>query len=273
MPRALWSGAISFGLVNVPVRMYPAIAEKDLHFHLLHEPDASRIEYRKVCAKESKTVADDEIVKGYELDDGSYVYLTDDDFRAAESDSYKLIEIRDFVPYEQIDPIVFERTYFLGPAKGAEKVYSLLVQAMEQSDLAAITSYVFHDHERLGCLRVRERLLALERMYFADEIRPVTDIAPPRQRKVDKSELRLAADLIERLTGDFDHGKYHDRHRERLQKVIRDKRAGKELHAPAYSQPEAPVDLMAALKESLEASKKAKTAKKKRAPAKRRRAA
>ena len=126
-------------------------------------------------------------MKGYELDDGSYVYLTEDDFAAAESDSYKLIEIRDFVPYEQIDPIVFERTYYLGPAKGAEKVYSLLVQAMEQSALAAITTYVFHDHERLGCLRVRERLLTLERMYFADEIRPVSGIAPPRQRKVDRS--------------------------------------------------------------------------------------
>ena len=118
MPRALWSGAISFGLVNVPVRMYPAIAEKGLHFHLVHEKDASRIRYAKLCAKEEKPVPDDEIVRAYEYRDGAYVYLTDEDFAAAEISGYKLIEIRDFVPYEQIDPITFERTYYLGPAEG-----------------------------------------------------------------------------------------------------------------------------------------------------------
>jgi DNA end-binding protein Ku len=269
MPRALWSGAISFGLVNVPVRMYSAIAEKDLHFHLIHEPDGSRIRYQKVCAKDDKPVPDDEIVKGYELENGDYVYLTDDDFAAAESDGYKLIEIRDFVPYDQIDPIVFERTYYLGPAEGAEKVYSLMVKAMERSGLAAVTSYVFHDREHLGCLRVRDGVLALERMYFADEIRPTEGIAPKRASKVEKSELDLAADLIDRLTGDFDHSKYHDRYRARLKKVIDDKRKGEELHAPPRTEPEAPVDLMAALQASLEASKK----KRRRPAAKRSRAA
>jgi DNA end-binding protein Ku len=263
MARALWSGAISFGLVNVPVRMYAAIAEKDLNFHLIHEPDGSRIQFRKVCAKDSKPVPDEEIVKGYELPDGDYVYLTEEDFAAVESDGYKLIEIRDFVPYDQIDPIVFERTYYLGPAEGAEKVYALMVTAMEQSGLAAVSSYVFHDREHLGCLRVRENMLALERMYFADEIRPTEGIAPKRLPKVEMSELELATDLIDRLTGDFDHSKYHDRYRERLMKLIEAKRKGKELHAPAPTEPEAPTDLMAALQASLEASKK------RRPPAKR----
>jgi DNA end-binding protein Ku len=270
MPRALWSGAISFGLVNVPVRMYSAIAEKDLHFHLIHEPDGARIHFQKVAGKNNKPVPDDEIVKGYELDNGDYVYLTDDDFAAAEAEGYKLIEIRDFVPYDQIDPIVFERTYYLGPAEGAEKVYSLLVKAMEQAELAAITSYVFHEREHLGCLRVRDGMLVLERMYFADEIRPTKDIAPARARKVEKSELDLAADLIDRLTGDFDHSKYRDTYRARLQKVIDAKRKGKELHAPARTEPEGPVDLMAALQASLDASKKQK---KRARPAKRRKAA
>jgi DNA end-binding protein Ku len=248
--------------------MYSAIAEKDLHFHLLHEPDASRITYEKVCAKESKAVPDDEIVKGYELEDGDYVYVTDEDFAAAAREGYKLIEIRDFVPYEEIDPIVFERTYYLGPAEGAEKVYALLTQAMERSGLAAITTYLFHDREHLGCMRVRDGMLLLERMYFADEIRPTEGITPKRAPKIEKSQLDLAADLIDRLTGDFDHSKYRDTYRARLKKVIDAKRKGKELHAPARTEPEAPVDLMAALQASLEASTK-----RRRKPAKRRQAA
>ena len=269
MPRALWSGAISFGLVNVPVRMYSAISEKDLHFHLIHESDGARIHFQKICEKNDKPVPDDEIVKGYELDNGDYVYLTDEDFAAAESDGYKRIEIRDFVPYDQIDPITFERTYYLGPAEGAEKVYALMVKAMLQSELAAVTTYVFHQHERLGCLRVRDDMLVLERMYFADEIRPTEGVAPKRAPKIEKSELDLAADLIDRLTGDFDHSKYHDTYRARLKKIIDAKRKGKGLHAPARTEPEAPVDLMAALQASLDASKKKTRAR----PAKRRKAA
>ena len=178
------------------------------------------------------------------------------------------------MPYEQIDPILFQRTYYLGPAEGAEKVYSLMVKAMEQSELAAITSYVFHDHEHLGCLRVRDGMLVIERMYFADEIRTAEGIAPKRARKIEKSELDLAADLIDRLTGDFDHAKYRDTYRARLKKVIDAKRKGKELHTPDRREPEPPVDLMAALQASLDASKKRKTKKKASAkPAKPRQAA
>ena len=136
-----------------------------------------------------------------------------------------------------------------------------MVQAMQQSELAAVTTYVFHEHERLGCLRVRDNMLVLERMYFADEIRPIEGIAPKRARKVSKSELDLAADLIDRLTGDFDHSKYRDTYRARLKKVIDAKRKGKELHAPARTEPEGPVDLMAALQASLDASKKKTRAK------------
>jgi DNA end-binding protein Ku len=253
MPRALWSGAISFGLVNVPVRMYPAISEKTLHFHLMHEKDASRIRYAKLCAKEEKPVPDDEIVRGYEYRDGEYVFLTDADFAAAEVEGYKLIEISDFVPYDQIDPIAFERTYFLGPVEGAEKVYRLLQRAMADTELAAIATYVFHQQERLGCLRVRGDLIVLERMYFADEVRPDGEIAPKGGR-VAKEELAMATSLIERLTGDFDHGKYHDRHRARLERIVNQKRKGKETHVEAPEEPTAPGDLMAALQASLDAA-------------------
>jgi DNA end-binding protein Ku len=268
MPRALWSGAISFGLVNIPVRMYPAIAEKGLQFHLVHEKDASRIQYAKLCAKEEKPVPPEEIVRAYEYRDGAYVYLTDEDFAAAQVDGYKLIEIRDFVPYEQIDPIVFERTYYLGPSEGADKVYRLLTRAMGDARLAAVATYVFHDHERLGCLRVRDDLLVLERMYFADEIRPVTEIAP-KAGQVAEDELALAADLIDRLTGDFDHAKYRDRHRDRLKRIIEKKRKGKATHVAAPQEPVAPTDLMAALQASLDAAAEGK----RRRPRSRKRAA
>jgi DNA end-binding protein Ku len=247
--------------------MYPAIAEKTLHFHLVHEKDASRIQYAKLCAKEEKPVPADEIVRAYEYRDGAYVYLTDEDFAAAEVEGYKLIEIRDFVPYDQIDPIVFERTYYLGPAEGADKVYRLLVRAMGDAGLAAIATYVFHEQERLGCLRVRDDLLVLERMYFADEVRPAKEITPKAGR-VAAEELELAASLIDRLTGDFDHAKYRDRHRERLKRIIQRKRDGKETHVAAPQEPAAPADLMAALQASLDAAAQGK-----RKPRSRKRAA
>jgi DNA end-binding protein Ku len=251
MARALWSGNISFGLVNAPVRMYPAVHEHDLELHLVHVRDGSPIGYRKYCKKENKTVPDDQIAKAYETK-GELVLLEDDDFAAAQGETYKTIEILDFVPYEQIDPIYFERTYYLGPEQGAEKVYALLVAAMERSELAAVVRYVFHDRERLGCLRVRDRVLVLERMYFADEVRPHDEIRPKRRGKVVDQELELALTLIERITSDFDPGKYEDRYRERLLKVIRQKRKGATIEAPkAEKRTEAP-DLLAALRESVE---------------------
>ena len=250
MARALWSGSISFGLVNAPVRMYPAVHEHDLELHLVHVEDGSPIGYRKYCKEEDKPVPDDEIAKAYETN-GKLVLLEDEDFAAAQGETYKTIEILDFVPYEQIDPIYFERTYYLGPEQGAEKVYALLVTAMERSELAGLVRYVFHDRERLGCLRVREGVLALERMYFADEIRPHDEIRP-RRRKVDDQELELALALIERITSDFDPGRYEDRYRERLLKVIREKRKGKTIEAPAAEERTEPPDLLAALRESVE---------------------
>jgi DNA end-binding protein Ku len=251
MARALWSGSISFGLVNAPVRMYSAVHEHDLELHLVHVEDGSPIGYRKYCKEEDKTVPDDEIAKAYKTN-GRLVLLEDEDFAAAQGETYKTIEILDFVPYDQIDPIYFERTYYLGPEQGAEKVYALLVAAMEQSELAGLVRYVFHDRERLGCLRVREGVLALERMYFADEIRPHREIRPKRKGKVDDQELELALSLIERITSDFDPGRYEDRYRERLLKVIREKRKGKTIEAPAAEERTEPPDLLAALRESVE---------------------
>jgi DNA end-binding protein Ku len=255
MPRAIWSGAVSFGLVNVPVRMYSAIDEHKLHFNLLHSKDDSRIGYEKVCKKEGKPVPDKEIVKAFEYEKGEYVYLTDEDFEsaAAHADGFKTIEIRDFVPYDEIDPIYFERTYYLGPDNGAEKVYSLLLQAMEDSGLAAIAKYVMRDKQNLGCLRVRDGVITLEKMYFADEIRPIDEIKPKKAR-LSKDELRMAEQLIESFGGTFKPEQYKDTYRDALCEIIKRKRKGEEVHVEPAEEPEEVPDLMAALRASLEAA-------------------
>ena len=256
MPRAIWSGSISFGLVNAPVKMYSAIDEHDLELHLVHEKDGSPIGYRKVCKKEDEEVPADEIVKAYEASDGELVYLTDADFRAAEEETYRTIEILDFVPHDEIDPIVYQRTYYLGPADGAEKVYALLVKAMEDSGLSAVARYVFRDRQQLGTLRVRDGIITLENMYFADEIRPTDDIVPKKRPRVAKQELEMAEALIERFTSSFDHSKYEDEYQSRLRKVVQRKRKGQEVHPPAKEEREAPVDLLEALRASVDAAKR-----------------
>ena len=253
MPRAIWTGSISFGLVNVPVRMYSAIDEHDLHFRLVHEKDGGPIGYEKVCKKEGKEVASDEIVKAYELDSGKLVYLEDQDFEAARVEGYHGMDIQDFVPYEQIDPIYFERTYYLGPDRNAEKVYALLRDAMEESELAAIVTFVMREKEQLGCLRVRERVLTLERMFFADEIRSVDDFDMPKAQ-VGRKEKQAALELIERFTSDFDPTRYEDTYRDALLKVIHAKAKGKEVHVPERPKEEAPAQLLDALMASLESA-------------------
>lgn len=270
MPRAIWSGSISFGLVNAPVKMYSAIAENDLELHLVHEKDGSPIGYEKVCKKEGKEVPADEIVKAYEVSDGELVYLADEDFEAAEEEGYRTIQVLDFVQREDIDPIVFQRSYYLGPADGADKVYLLLLQAMEESALSAIVEYVFHQKQQLGCLRVRDGLIVLEAMYFEDEIRPVKDIKL-RKSKVDKRELELAQTLIDRFTSDFDHSKYEDQYRKRLLKIVKRKQQGEEVHPPARKKQEAAPDLLEALRASVDAAKGSKNGRSKAGSSTRRR--
>jgi DNA end-binding protein Ku len=250
MARAIWSGAISFGLINVPVRMYSAIDEQDLHFHYLHRTDNSRIGYEKVCKKEGKPVPDDEIVRAYRVSERKYVHLEDEDFEAAEGRKHRMFELSDFVPYEEIDPIYFERTYYLGPDTGAEKVYTLLVKAMERSGLAGIGTYVMRNKQQLGCLRVREGVITLEKMYFEDEIRPHDDV-PVERVRVGKRELEMAGELIDRFSGSFDIGKYRDEYREALLDVIESKRKGKAVEVDRAAEPEEAPDLMEALKASL----------------------
>jgi DNA end-binding protein Ku len=271
MPRAIWSGSITFGLVNAPVKMYSAIDEHDLELHLVHEKDGSPIGYDKVCKKEGKKVPNDEIVKAYEVEGGELVYLTEEDFQAAEEEGYRAIEVLDFVPLDEIDPIAFQRTYYLGPAGGAEKVYALLVKAMSASGLAAVARYVFHDRQQLGVLRIRDGVITLESMYFADEIRSTDGILPEKRVRVDAKELDMAATLIERFTTSFDHAKYEDEYRDRLLDVVKRKHRGDDVHAPPEPEREAPTELLEALRASVEAAKSS-TKRRTTKPARKRRA-
>ncbi len=251
MPRAIWSGTISFGLVSVPVRMFTAVSEHKLHFNLLHRKDESPIGYEKVCKKEGKEVPEDEIVKAYEIEKGEFVYLEDEDFEAARAEGGHAFDIEQFVPIEEIDPIYFEHSYYLAPQDGAEKVYTLLVRAMEDAGLAAVGTFVMRDREYLGCLRISGGVITLERMYFADEIRPTKELKPERAR-VSKEELDMAATLIDRFKGSFDPKKYKDTYTDRLLDVIKRKRKGEKIHvAPVVEETETP-DLMEALRASLE---------------------
>src|SRR5215203_2383422 len=220
MPRAIWTGAITFGLVNVPVRLYSAISEHKLQFHFIHQKDDSPIGYQKICKREKKPVPDKEIVKAFEYRKGKYVFMEDEDFEAARVEGYKTIDITDFVPYEQIDPIFFAHTYYVGAQDGAEKVYTLLVQAMERSELAAIAKFVMRDRQYLGCLRVREGVITLEQMYFADEVRPVDEINADGT-SVGNEELTMAQQLIESFTREFEPEKYKDTYRDELCAVIK----------------------------------------------------
>jgi DNA end-binding protein Ku len=225
-----------------------------VHFHEVHVDDGARIQHKRICSKEGKEVPYKQIVKGYEVSEGEYVTLTDEEIAAAHVEGDKVIEIHDFVPLDEIDPIAFERTYYLGPAEGAERVYALLARALESSGLVGVASFVFHDRDQLACLRVRDGAILLERMYFDDEIRAIKGILPDRKATVDKGQLKLAVDLIERMKGSFDHSDYRDRYRDRLMAIVEKKRKGETITAPKVQERRVPDDLMAALEESLNAA-------------------
>src|SRR4051812_8883691 len=253
-PRSLWSGSISFGLVNVPVRLYSAVSEHKLQFHFVHEKDNSPIGYEKICKKEDKPVPDDEIVKAFEFEKGEYVFMEDEDFQAAKVEGYKTIDIVDFVPYGDIDPIYFAKTYYVGPDQGAEKVYSLLVRAMEDSELAGIAKFVMRDKQHLGALRIRDGVITLEQLYFADEIRSIDEIKESKAR-VSQQELKMARQLMDSWTTEWKPEKYKDTYRDELMAVINAKRKGKEIHRSAEVEEEQPTDLLTALRQSIDRQK------------------
>jgi DNA end-binding protein Ku len=262
-PRALWSGNITFGLVNVPVRMYSAVHEHKLQFHMVHAKDDSPIGYQKICKLEETPVPNDEIVKAYEFKKGEFVQLTDEDFEAVQVEGQHTIDLQDFVPYEDIDPVYFAHTYLLGPQDGGEKTYALLVRAMEKSGLAGIGKFVMRSRQYLGCLRVRDGALTLEQLHFADEIDEPKGILPDKLPSVAGKELDMALTLIEGFSGDWEPEKYEDTYTDALREVVKAKRRGKDVHELREPEEEAaPPDLMEALRLSIEQSQKSKRPKK-----------
>jgi DNA end-binding protein Ku len=253
--RALWTGTISFGLVSVPVRLFPALRQHRLELHLVHEPDGGPIGYQKFCKLEGEPVPDDEIVKALEVGD-SLVYFTDEDFEAAQAERTRTIDVSDFVAVEEIDPVYYERTYYAGPGPGGEKPYALLVAALRESGLVGVGTVVLRDRQHPVVLRPRDRLLLVEQLHFADEIRESDGIASEGQR-VGKREKDMALELIEHFRSSFEPERYRDTYREQLLALAKAKERGDEVHeAPEPAEEEEPVDLMEALRASVEQAKR-----------------
>jgi DNA end-binding protein Ku len=255
MARSLWTGSLSFGLVSVPVALYSAARDLDLHFHQLHEKDGARIETRRFCSKENVEVPYEDIGHGYELDSGKQVVLTDAELEAIAPRKTRTIDIHSFVDQDQIDPIHFDHPYWLvptGDSEGPLRAYRLLVEAMSDTQRVALGRFVLRSKEYLVTVRVRDGLLALTTMVFADEIRGPNGIGAGG-RKPAKAAIDQAVRLIEALSTDFDPGDYQDEYRKRLRAVINEKQKGGTIEAPDQDEEPAPAgDLMAALRSTLE---------------------
>jgi DNA end-binding protein Ku len=260
MARAIWTGSISFGLLNVPVRLYSAVSRKSVSFRELRASDGSRIRHKRVAESDGEEVPYEEIVKGYEIAPEQYVVLTRDELEELDPQKTKAIEIQDFVDLDQIDPIYFDHPYYLGPDKGAEKAYALLVKAMADSHKVALARFVLRNREHLAAIRPMGRVLTMATMRFSDEVtspEELEDIMPEDGRKLAKREVEMARQLIDSLSSDFDPDKYRDEYREELVALIERKARGEEIVEAVSEEPKptkAP-DLMAALEESLAAVK------------------
>jgi len=255
--RPIWSGTISFGLVSVPVRMYPATESKELRFHFLDKKDLTPIAYEKVRRDDRERVDPDEIVRGFEIEKGRYVPLEDEDLDRLDVELTHSIDIYDFVSLDEIDPVYFRKAYYLLPAQGAEKPYALLVRALEETGKVAIAKVVIRNKQHLAAVRPYENVLLLETMYYADEVRKPEaldgDLSKPR---LQKAEVDMAKSLVQNLSGRFKPEKYDDQYRKELLDLIRAKAEGQELPEPAREEEGEVVDLMAALRESVERTKK-----------------
>src|ERR671925_1597967 len=259
MPRSIWSGAISFGLVNVPVKLYSAVSRKTVRFHQLNGKTGHRIAQKRVDSVTNDEVSYDDIVKGYELTKEHYVVITPDELDALDPERTRTIQIEDFVDQSDIDPIYYDHPYYLVPDKGAAKAYGLLLNAMEASDKVAIARVVIRSKEQLVAIRPAGDLLMMETMIFHDEVVPhddLDDLPDAKDLKVSDREVQMAQQLIDSLSGEFEPEKYHDEYREKVLDLIERKASGEEIAV----QPEAPEpakvpDLMDALEASLAAVK------------------
>jgi DNA end-binding protein Ku len=262
-PRSLWTGTISFGLVSVPVRMFSATESKELRFHFLDKHDLQPIAYDKVRRDTGEHVDNDDIVRGFEVEKGRYVPLEDEDLDRLDIELTKTIDICDFVDLDEIDPIYFRKAYYLEPQEGAETPYRLLVRALEETGKVAIAKVVIRNKQHLAAMRSWEGVLVLETMYYADEV--VKPESVGSKAKLRKAEVEMAKSLVENLSAKFDPEKYDDTYRKELLQLLRAKEAGKPLPEPDEEPEGEVVDLMAALRESVEKTQKKKGGGRKRA--------
>ena len=260
MPRSIWSGAISFGLVNVPVKLFSAVSRKTVRFHQLHEETGVRIQQRRVDPSTGEEVAYDNVVKGYEVGPGRYVVVTPDELEALDPKRTRSIDITEFVDLDEIDPIFYDHPYYLAPAQGGAKAYKLLVDAMRESGKVAIGKVVIRQKESLVALRPMEGdLLGMTTMLFADEVvdpEAIDELEAVEEVEAGERELAMAQQLIESLSADFEPDKYHDTYRERVLELIERKAAGEDVAVQPEAEEPGPVpDLMAALEASIAAAK------------------
>jgi len=269
MARAIWSGAINFGLVSVPVKMHTAVKKKDIAFHQIDEKTGARIRNKRVSEKTGREVPYEQIAKGYDVGDDEYVVIEPQELEKLDPEATHTIDIEDFVELEQIDPIYYQQTYFLAPDTGGDKAYTLLHKAMTDAGMVAIGHVVIRTKQYLATIRPYDKALALETMYYPDEIVSLSQIPSlPKGQRVGDRELKMAKQLIDSLVTEFDPDKYHDEYRKRVEQLIKKKAKGQTITIEETTK-ETPkvVDLIEALKASVE---KGGSSKAKRRPAKRR---
>src|SRR3954466_1648495 len=252
MPRSIWTGAISFGLVNVPVKLYSAVSKKTVRFHQLHDQDGVRIQQKRFCPADGEEVAYEHIVKGYEITPDQYVIIEPGELEALEPRKTKTIDIEDFVDLEEIDPLYYDHPYYLMPGTGAAKPYKLLVTAMEESQKVGIARVVIRQKEQLVAIRPTEGVLAMSTMNFADEVvgPDKFDDAPGDDVEATKREVDMAQQLIDSLSAEWEPDKYRATYRERVLELVEQKAEGKEIAVQPVEEPQPVPDLMAALEAS-----------------------
>jgi DNA end-binding protein Ku len=255
MPRAIWKGSISFGLVNVPVGLYSATESKVVHFHQFDEKTGKRIHNKRVAEGSDRAIDYDDIVKGYEVSKGKYVMITPEELESVEPGPSRTIDIEDFIDLGEVDPVHFDKSYYLAPesGRGADKAYALLREAMTKSGKVAIARFVMRTKQYLGCIRPTGKVLVLETMFFPDEVRDPGDIEDvPGKVKLEPRELKAAQQLVESLSSRWDPKRYHDTYRERVLDLVKAKQKGREIVVEEREEERTDVaDLMAALEASI----------------------
>ena len=252
MPKSIWNGAITFGLVTVPIKVYSATESKTVHFREVHAKDGSAIEHRRICTNDGKEVEYKDVVKGYEVSSGKFVELTDDEIAAAAGSLSKQIDVDHFVPADEIDPDFYERTYYLGAGDKGKPAYALLHAALDRSGRAGVGRWVFHNRERTVVLRSDEDVLAMHTLRYADELVDPGELELGRVRKKpSEREVKMAAQLVEGLHRKFDPTEYEDAYRQAVLEVVKRKAEGKNIEPPEEAETETADDLLAALEASL----------------------